>query len=81
MILPEKHLMLSESLLGFGAHLIRLLSREKNLDELWNDYNESFKRIEYPVLHSYNNFILCLVFLYIIGVIKLNNNGKVTKCY
>lgn len=80
MILPEKHLNSSESLLGLGAFLLSLLDYHNNIDDLWESYTKAYEENKYPVLHGYDNYILCLDFLYIIGAILINNSGEITKC-
>jgi hypothetical protein len=80
MLLPDKHIKISESILGFGSFVLEYLSRSRTVDEIWEKYQNAKKSETYPSSHSFSNLILCLCFLYSIGTIQLNNDGKVEKC-
>ena len=80
MILPEKHIKFSESIIGLGAILIGLLKKDKTIEDLWLDF-EKINNTEFlPAYHSYDNFILCIDLLFIIGAIDVNNNGRLFRC-
>jgi len=69
---PEKSLMV------IGANVITLM-RSQNVNDieisyLFDLYNEHLKNI------SFSYFMLGLDFLFIIGYIELNNNGKIELC-
>jgi hypothetical protein len=80
MILPQKHIKLSESLFGLGGFLIGLLGTPKSTDKLWEEYNENVKNNIFPTSHSFDNFILALDYLYIIGLIDIKKGGIIKKC-
>lgn len=79
MILPKKHLSVSESFFGFGAFLLERLSEPLSTEELWEYYKASYANKKYPVKFSFDHFIMALDYLYIIGAIKTNERGLL--CY
>jgi hypothetical protein len=78
MILPSKHIRISESLLGLGAYLMFYLKDgPKTVDQLWfkvSKQNETKKAFAY---HGFDNVVLALNYLFIIGVIELNSEGLI----
>lgn len=81
MILPKKHLSLDESILGFGAFLLSQLSEnEIFVDDLWKKYQDAYQTKAYPVAFGFDNFILTIDFLFIVGAIHLNNRGGIGLC-
>lgn len=79
-ILPEKHLRNSESLLGIGAIILAMLKTgEKDVDSLWKEValNEAIAlRLHGSV--SFDEIILAIDFLFLIGTIEINSDGKVS---
>lgn len=63
MILPSKHLKLSNSLLNTGAILLKFLSREQTVTLLWD------KTKHLPEIKTYERFILALDLLYLLNLI------------
>ncbi|PGU13421.1 hypothetical protein COD21_02320 [Bacillus cereus] len=72
MILPQKHITLSESLFGFGGYILELLSEPKSIDMLWEEFSYSMEKGEYPFGHSFDNLVLVIDYLYIIDAIKID---------
>jgi hypothetical protein len=79
MLLPAKHIKLSESLLGLSAFILEKLNKPKTVDLLWNELNGAIKKEEYPAEHSIENIFLTLDFLFLIGLINLDENGEISK--
>ena len=79
MILPKKQLSLNESFFGFGAFLLQRLRVPATADELWEYYKDSYANKTYPVKFSFDQFIMALDYLYIIGAIKEDEKGGL--CY
>lgn len=75
MILPKKQLSLNESFFGFGAFLLQRLSTPGTVDELWKYYKDAYTNKKYPVKFSFDQFIMALDYLYIIGAIKKDETG------
>jgi len=78
MILPSKHIRISESLLGLGAYLLKYLKEgPKSIDQLWfkvGKQNETKKAFAY---HGFDNVVLALNYLFIIGAIDINSEGLI----
>lgn len=70
MILPKKHLSLPESYLGFGAYLLEQLIKPMDVDSLWKCYSKALNSNKYQISFSFDDFILVLDFLFIVGAIK-----------
>ncbi|EHQ36719.1 ABC-three component system middle component 6 [Methanoplanus limicola] len=71
MILPNKYIKEDEALIGVGAILLKYLSCEKNLSELWDSVRNSSQ------IGSFERFILSLDLLYSLGLIEFKNNKLV----
>lgn len=77
MLLPEKHINLSESILGLSGFLLKfIINNPLNVDDIWIKFNKSIKDQEYPAYHSFDNFILALDFLFMIGAIDFDKKGR-----
>ncbi|MEG2013742.1 MAG: hypothetical protein RR063_11155 [Anaerovoracaceae bacterium] len=79
MILPKKQLSISESLFGFGAFLLQRLNVPISIEDLWGYYKDSYVNKKYPVKFSFDQFVIALDYLYIIGAIYENERGLL--CY
>jgi len=64
-ILPTKHIPASQSILGVGAVLLRHLSRERTVSELWERV-----RVVREV-GTFERFVLALDLLYTVGAVRL----------
>ena len=83
MILPNKYINLSESLFGFSAYLGEFLNNPVSLDELWETYQQHVKNGDYPVKNDFNELVLSIDLLYLMGLIEVTNNNEIglTKNY
>lgn len=80
MLLPTKNIKLSDSILGLSALIVNNLSEKSSLDNLWIKVNISFNTTNYPAIHTYNNFLLAIDYLYSIGVLELDQSGDIHIC-
>jgi hypothetical protein len=80
MLIPNKHINNSKSLLGLGCFIIETLSTPKTVDEIWNLFRKSREEERYATSHSFDSIILAIGFLFSIGIIDENNSGKIFKC-
>ena len=64
MILPDKHITMSHSLIGSGARVLKLIDRPVTVSALW-DAARSIQGLD-----SYWRFILVLDFLYAVGAVE-----------
>jgi hypothetical protein len=76
MILPNKYINLSESLFGFAAYLSQFLNKPISLDELWNVYQKQVKNGNYPVKNDFNELVLSIDLLYLMGLLYVNNDNE-----
>tara|TARA_R110000764_G_scaffold88571_1_gene169698 strand:- start:1862 stop:2095 length:234 start_codon:yes stop_codon:yes gene_type:complete len=76
MLRPQKHIRLSESILGLGANILNLLSRPLTPEQIY----EKLNNLNLLISHDFEHIILTLDFLYACGVIELNEQGKIVKC-
>lgn len=81
MILPSKHINLSESLLGLGGVLLTFLRHKPyTIDGLWQEYSKiNNTRDRFPAYHSFDNVVLAIDLLYMIGAIGLNEKGEIIR--
>lgn len=78
MILPKKHIKISDSLIGISSLLISLLDKESTVDELFLSLIKD-KRLSKNL--SLDTVILCVDYLYCQGIVKITNNGGLSRCY
>ena len=76
MLSPQKHIRLSESLLGLGANILYLLSRPQTPEQIYG----KLKNLNLLISHDFEHIILALDFLYACGAVELNEQGKIVKC-
>ncbi|MDA3884847.1 MAG: hypothetical protein PF638_04560 [Candidatus Delongbacteria bacterium] len=80
MILPSKHISLSESFFGLGGILLGFLKTPLTVDEIFNKYYKINNTKKFPAHHNFDNVILALDYLFIVGAIDLNEEGKIKLC-
>jgi len=78
MLVPAKHINFSESLLGFGSYILKILDKPKSIDDLWKIYQSDLENKEYFSSHSFDNLMLTIIFLFSIGSID-EKNGRIEK--
>lgn len=80
MLMPDKHIKLSESLYGLGGYALGLLSKPATIDDLWQQLSSDIHHGIYPAQHSFENLVLAVDALYAIGAINFRTDGVLTKC-
>ncbi len=80
MILPNKHVNFSQSLIGLAAFLISMVEKNKDIDELWDNFQRTSNSNKFPTRHSFSNFLLCLDFMFMVGLIFVNEKGEIHIC-
>ncbi|QHV97301.1 ABC-three component system middle component 6 [Spirosoma endbachense] len=76
MILPTKHIRISESLLGLGAFLLRdITATPQTVDDLIARMDKINRQLK-GTFHGIDNLVLTLDFLYLIGSIDIDSEGK-----
>lgn len=76
MLSPQKHVKLSESLLGLGANILTVLSRPTTPEQIYTKLDNNGLLIS----HDFEHILLALDFLYACGAIEINEQGKIIKC-
>ena len=78
MILPSKHISIAESIFGLGGVLLNILqNKPQSIDSLWEEYSTiNNQRDGYPAYHNFDNIIMALDLLFLIGVININSEGR-----
>lgn len=79
MILPRKQLSISESYFGLGGFLLQNLSVPMSVEELWEYYKKAYSEKRYPTKFSFDQYIMALDYLFIIGAVRKNERGLL--CY
>ncbi len=64
MILPNKHLSQSQSLIGVGAEILVQLDEPRAISELWDRVRQARSLMPGVVPLSFDWFVLALTFLY-----------------
>lgn len=75
MILPTKHIRISESLIGLGGYLLKYLKEPMTIDQLWIKY-EIVNNKKFPSYHNFDNMVLALNLLFIMGIVDINEKGE-----
>jgi hypothetical protein len=76
MLSPQKHIRLSESLLGLGANILNLLTRSQTPEQIYGKLSD----LNLLLSHDFEHIILALDFLYACGAVEINEQGKIIKC-
>ncbi len=80
MILPNKHITISQSLLGLGGYILTCLDSPQTIDELWQHLERTLGSAKFPARHTFENMILALDFLFLIRAIDYASEGKIEIC-
>lgn len=80
MLLPDKHIRLSESLLGLGSFLLGLIRNPVTVDGIWLEYRKARDSGAFPAHHTFENVVLALDVLFTIGAIDVQADGLIKKC-
>lgn len=77
MILPEKHIKVSESLFALGGYVLKQLERPKTVDAIWLEYAKINDTVLFPAYHSFDNLVLAIDFLFAIGAVNITKTGEI----
>lgn len=81
MILPSKHISLSESLFGLGGMLLNFINQKPyTIDSLWQEYSKinNMKDV-FPAYHNFDNMIMAINLLFLMGAIDIDMKGEIIK--
>jgi hypothetical protein len=79
-LLPDKHIRLSESIVGFAGLILSTLVRPTTFDTLWKKVRDRLDTPDWPSVHGVDNFVLALGFLYSIEAVEVSDDGELTRC-
>lgn len=79
-LLPDKHLRISESLLGLAGLVVSKMEKPTPFDTLWKKVRDQLNSPTWPATHGVENFVLALCFLHLIGTIDVSPNGELFRC-
>lgn len=79
MILPNKYVPISESLIGISSLILSVLSDSKmTIDELWSEFNKYITQTNIlKNLPTYNKFALSINFMYLTKMINYTEEGMI----
>ena len=77
MILPQKHLKLSESLFAIGGYILGILKEPLTVDELWVKFHNVIILSNPEINCSFDKFILSIDYLFVINLIDANEKGEI----
>lgn len=78
MIMPKKHIEMSESYIGFGAIVLEILKSPLTLDACWDIISRKY--IQKGIVskkHSFDSLILAVDLLYLLNIVEINDRGEV----
>lgn len=78
MILPKKHIKLSESIIGISSVALFFIEKEISIDDLYLKLSKD-KRLSKNL--NLDTVVLCLDYLYCQDIVKLTESGGVVRCY
>jgi hypothetical protein len=78
MILPNKILPPSRSLLGVGAVVIRLLDEPKPVSRLWPEFKKASTAAPKATPITFGWFVLALDLLFLVGAIEIER-GRLSR--
>lgn len=77
MIIPKKHIDLSESIIGLSAIIYSSIGNKDNIDDIFACVKKD-KRV--PKSFDIDSIVIGLDFLYSIGLVVLTEDGGIAKC-
>ena len=80
MILPDKHVRVSESLIALGSLVLDFLKQPISIDGLWLDFSKVNNTDQFPAYHSFENLVLAIDFLLALGVVDHDSSGRLFRC-
>lgn len=79
MILPNKYISNSESLIGISACILEIISNKYfTIEEIWEKLNDKYiKNGILKYIPSYSKFILTITYMYMTKMINYNEKGVI----
>lgn len=80
MLLPDKHIRISESILGLSTLVLEALATPVPFDKLVRLLTPKFETREWPAYHDATTVTLALCVLYSMGLIEVSADGTLSRC-
>lgn len=78
MILPNKYVSNSESLIGLGALILNVIGKKSMpLDKLWKVFEKKYVTEKLNNPPTYQKFILTLNLMFMVGMIEYTDEGEI----
>ena len=77
MIIPKKHISLSESIIGLSAIIYSSIGNKDNIDDIFARVKKD-RRV--PKSFDLDSIVMGLDFLFSIGLVVLTEDGGIEKC-
>ena len=83
MIMPQKHISLSESLIGLGAFVLSATKdKRKTLDSVIKDVDKLINRNKNEkIYNNIDNIVLAIDYLFSIGAIDIDDEGRLFNVF
>lgn len=79
MILPNKYILLNESLIGLSAFILDVIKDKKmGIEEIWEKFEKNYilnKKIKNPP--TYQKFLYTLDFMYLTEMLNYTSKGEI----
>jgi hypothetical protein len=80
MLLPDKHIRISESILGLAGVVYDSLTVPKSFDALIEGLDSRLESDQWPVAHSTQAVTLSLCFLHSVNLVDVDQRGDFFRC-
>jgi len=80
MLLPDKHIRISESLLGLSAFILQRLDKPKAVDDLAELLSDAVESKDFPTIHGIDHISLAATFLFAVGLLEQTDEGLLIRC-
>jgi len=80
MLLPDKHIRISESILGLAGLVYDSLTAPKSLDALIDSLESRLESDQWPIAHSTQALTLSLCFLHSVNLVDVDSRGEFFRC-
>lgn len=79
MLMPQKHINLSESLIGIGGFILNIVkNKRKTIDTIIKDVEKLMNnKKSKKIYNNIDNIILSIDYLYSIGTIDIDEKGRI----
>lgn len=79
MLMPKKHINLSESLIGIGGFILNIVkNKRKTIDTIIKDVEKLMNnKKNKKIYNNIDNIILSIDYLYSIGTIDIDEKGRI----